>query len=392
MPPRSDTGNEVQKTGQKTGQSAVNTTKQGVYKTAGAAKTGVNALRKSQGKPAASFRDRNVKSPKVNGARHGKGKPAAKNNAQGFAPKGYGARPNTAGGIGGLAHKGATGQRKASRGAKTAAKGAEKTAEKTAQAAKKTAKRVKKKVKKTAKRTRRIITLPVKVLLGGCLLPFLLILVIAITVFVAVVNLDINLFDAIAEDKGELTAAGYYGSTETSANGVPAYYQSDYGDVPFNTANGSGKTVASSGCGVTSFAMIASYLLGQSITPREVAPWCDANGANTVTSWGAYEKMAEHWGLKIEKQGSGPLDYGGSIDTIVGELRQGKVLLCSVRGAPYNPSGRGHYIVLTGITANGNILVNDPGSRERTQQSLSGEGFSRDTLSTCRQYWIFAKK
>ena len=61
----------------------------------------------------------------------------------------------------------------------------------------------------------------------------------------------------------------YYQITNTGgsypANGmqIPHYLQTDYGNIPYG-----GGSIASSGCGPTSFAMIASYLTGNTITLR----------------------------------------------------------------------------------------------------------------------------
>lgn len=64
---------------------------------------------------------------------------------------------------------------------------------------------------------------------------------------------------------------------------------------------------ASDGCGLTSFAMIASYVAGQEITPA--AGWAIANEANTVTNWGTFKILAAHYGIKFVGQYTGRL-YG----------------------------------------------------------------------------------
>lgn len=167
---------------------------------------------------------------------------------------------------------------------------------------------------------------------------------------------------------------------------VPYYNQGDYGNVGFN-----GRTVATSGCGITSFSMVASYFTGRKITPAETAPWAMSHGANTVTNWGSYAILAPHYGITLESQGTGPL-WGGSAEPIIQALRQGKLVIGSQTGGYFNPSNGGHYIVYTGITSLGKITINDPGNRAKTQESASNNGFNQDmAFSHCKQYWIFSK-
>ena len=167
---------------------------------------------------------------------------------------------------------------------------------------------------------------------------------------------------------------------------VPYYNQGDYGDVGFN-----GRSVATSGCGITSFSMVASYYCGRTITPAETAPWAMAHGANTVTNWGAYSILAPRYGITLERQGTGPL-WGGSAEPIIQALRQGKLVIGSQTGGYFNPSNGGHYIVYTGITSSGKITINDPGNRAKTQESVANNGFEQSrAFSNCKQYWIFSK-
>lgn len=183
--------------------------------------------------------------------------------------------------------------------------------------------------------------------------------------------------------RGEFSQPGSGGET---LNNVPYFNQGDYAHVSFN-----GKTVKSSGCGITSFSMVVSYYLGRTITPEETAPWAMAHGANTVQNWGSFKILADHYGITMEQQCTGP-SWGGSADPIVQALSAGKLVIASHTGGYFNPSNGGHYIVYTGITEDGKITVNDPGNRAKTQESVSKGGFDQTTaFSHCKQYWIFSK-
>ena len=58
---------------------------------------------------------------------------------------------------------------------------------------------------------------------------------------------------------------------------IPHYLQTDYANVPYGSSN-----IAACGCGPTSFAMVASYLTGTTITPADAVAWC----GNSYYVWG----------------------------------------------------------------------------------------------------------
>ena len=166
-------------------------------------------------------------------------------------------------------------------------------------------------------------------------------------------------------------------------NGVPYYYQADYPDVPYNTGS-----VATDGCGVTCFAMVASYLTGQHITPADVGSWGYANNVNTVVDWSAYQTLADNYGIQLVGEAVGPMK-GGSAEDIVNALHNGCIVIASITGGYFNPSDGGHYIAYVGITDDNMIYVSDPGSRER---SFIGAPFDVETaLAACKEYWVFTK-
>ena len=166
-------------------------------------------------------------------------------------------------------------------------------------------------------------------------------------------------------------------------NDVPYYRQTEWAHVPYNKP---GRNVATSGCGICSFSMVASWTLGRAVTPEETAPWAMANDANTVTNWGAFAKLAKHWGCHLVGQYDGP-KFGGNASRISSALQQGYVIIASHTGGYFNPKNTGHYVVFTGITAEGKITANDPASRERSGVPVD---FSTATMN-CKQIWIFSK-
>lgn len=90
----------------------------------------------------------------------------------------------------------------------------------------------------------------------------------------------------------------YYIITSTGgtypANGmqIPHYLQTDYGNIPYG-----GGSIATSGCGPTSFAMVASYLTGKTITPVDAVSWCGNSyyKPGVGTYWSYFAAAASHF-------------------------------------------------------------------------------------------------
>ena len=73
------------------------------------------------------------------------------------------------------------------------------------------------------------------------------------------------------------SSAEHFDWTEVYTHEFPLYSQLDYPNQRF----GSG-TVATSGCGITSLAMVASYLTGHTYYPDELAKYFGGYGENNV--------------------------------------------------------------------------------------------------------------
>ena len=146
----------------------------------------------------------------------------------------------------------------------------------------------------------------------------------------------------------------YYQITNTGgsypANGmqIPHYLQTDYGNIPYG-----GGSIASSGCGPTSFAMIASYLTGNTITPPDAVAWCGNSyyKPGVGTYWSYFQAAASHFGC-------GSVTQTSNANTVLQALSEGCPVISSQRAGLFTSGG--HFIVLRGVTANGKVLVNDP--------------------------------
>ncbi len=156
-----------------------------------------------------------------------------------------------------------------------------------------------------------------------------------------------------------------------NSNDFVNYYQYNYND-PYSEG-----TIATSGCGPTSLAMVLTYLLGKEVSPTETAAL--GNGAYTCsagTYWSYFGDMADKYGVNCEQMSV-------SSDNIMGNLKNGKTLIMSM--GPGHFTSAGHFIVLRGVDENGKIVVADPNSEERSNQTWDLDVF----LNEGAQVWAF---
>ncbi|MCB6414954.1 lysozyme family protein [Faecalimonas umbilicata] len=178
----------------------------------------------------------------------------------------------------------------------------------------------------------------------------------------------------------------YYIITSTSgtypANGmqIPHYLQTDYGNIPYG-----GGSIASSGCGPTSFAMVASYLTGTTITPVDAVSWCGNSYymPGVGTYWSYFAAAASHFGCGSVTQTSDP-------NAVLKALSEGRPVISSQRAGLFTSGG--HFIVLRGVTASGKVLVNDPNDSASKNYINREFDMMSEIHATANAYWIFDKK
>lgn len=178
----------------------------------------------------------------------------------------------------------------------------------------------------------------------------------------------------------------YYTITSTGgtypANGmqIPHYLQTDYGSIPYG-----GDSIASSGCGPTSFAMVASYLTGTTITPVDAVAWCGDSYymPGVGTYWSYFAAAAAHFGC-------GTVTQTNDVNTVLKALSEGHPVISSQSAGLFTSAG--HFIVLRGVTADGKVLVNDPND-SATKNFINREfDMMSEVHATASAYWIFDKK
>lgn len=162
---------------------------------------------------------------------------------------------------------------------------------------------------------------------------------------------------------------------------VPLFYQTDYPDIPY----GKHGTIASHGCGITCVAMVATYLTDIEYTPVMLASQFGSYNTYAGSKWTLFEDSAEIFGLKVENT------Y--SWREVKRALKNDQVVIALVGSKSIFTNG-GHFIVLTGITEDGKILVNDPnGYNYKRFPSEFEKGFHEHYIyDDAVTYWIYDKK
>jgi hypothetical protein len=154
-------------------------------------------------------------------------------------------------------------------------------------------------------------------------------------------------------------------------------YDSRWGGGMFSSHNDPKQTIASSGCGAASSAMVLATFKDKGVTPPDVARVILTNGYRTYNNgvdWGWFPFMAKKYGLAMKQT--------GSTDEVIKALKDNALVVASM-GPGYFTSF-GHYILLWGLDGpDKQILVNDPNSTVRVKAGY--DLFKRQAA----QYFIF---
>lgn len=159
---------------------------------------------------------------------------------------------------------------------------------------------------------------------------------------------------------------------------IPPFFQDDYP----NDRYGYG-TVASNGSGITCLAMVASYLTGHAYLPNELADYFGGYGENNI-------QRLEHASSALQL----PWKKAENAHVALQALREGKIVIALMNENSIFMQSQ-HFIVLTGLTEEGKILVNDP-CRPNYDHWLLKDGFAhgfKDGEIVCgfSGAWIYDK-
>lgn len=123
------------------------------------------------------------------------------------------------------------------------------------------------------------------------------------------------------------------------------------------------RVMAINGCGPTALAMVVAGLTGDnSTTPYDIAKYSYENGYYTSewgTKWDLMTIGIKHFGI-IGKS------FVLTKDNLFNELNNGHPVITSMRPGDFTTVG--HFILLTGVSEDGKIIVNDPNSKVRSDK------------------------
>lgn len=141
-----------------------------------------------------------------------------------------------------------------------------------------------------------------------------------------------------------------------------------------------GKMMAINACGPTTLAMVYAGLTGKSdLNPYQMAQKADEEGyyvKGVGTSWNIMTDLAENIGLVS-------YEIHADRESIEEELGAGHPVVCVMGPGIFTEDG--HFVVLTGVDSEGNITLNDPNSREKSEKKWKEEEIIPQILSL----WAF---
>lgn len=161
---------------------------------------------------------------------------------------------------------------------------------------------------------------------------------------------------------------------------VPLYLQQNY----VGTRYGDYK-LSTNGCGITSLAMLGSYMTDEELTPPEMAARFGRYSRSTGTAGSLFEDAPPQLGFYLIKKS---YDWREAREY----MQEGyPVIVCQHRG--YWTRG-GHYLVLEALTEDGMVQVRDSNmANYRRLWRHKEDKFPWDTLSSGGHgYWIYEKK
>lgn len=139
--------------------------------------------------------------------------------------------------------------------------------------------------------------------------------------------------------------------------------------------------MALNGCGPTCLSMVRCGLSGNGKwNPYKVAKMAEEEGyyvRGEGTSWALMNNGAEGIGLTVYQ-------VTFSEESIRAVLEEGKPIICVVGPGDFTTTG--HYLVLTGLSDNGEVYVKDPNSRKNSEKTWPIETL----MSQIKNLWAYS--
>lgn len=166
---------------------------------------------------------------------------------------------------------------------------------------------------------------------------------------------------------------------------VPHYFQSYYPDTKYGDSN-----IRRAGCGIASLSMVLTYLLDREVPIEYLAQRYGKYKTKYGSDFGLFNDTAAEYGLTVEQVH----DW----KSVKEALENAQIVVANPRSKSIFTDG-GHYIVLSGLTPDGKILVRDPNLYNYSiwnypiREKGYAEGFEEESLKYhCFPCWIYGKK
>lgn len=179
--------------------------------------------------------------------------------------------------------------------------------------------------------------------------------------------------------------------------------QNNFEHIAYNWDGGSGKTVASSGCGPCAALMMLENLTSQRFNMADWIAWVKSTGARVVG--GTYmpklvQKMVERFGFTVTATSSEV--------SLTRHLQSGGMAIANVGGSRSGWSGLfssgGHFVAVLGLLNDGRYIIGDPAFTKNRYRSafrrskvqvdgnlvyVSASNLHLDTLARTPNYYLF---
>ena len=171
-----------------------------------------------------------------------------------------------------------------------------------------------------------------------------------------------GMYQVLSMTEFSAMGASYEGVVFTDGATQVTYYNqldSRWANFSYGTDN-----IGGYACGPTAMSIVISSLTSETVDPPHMAQWAYENGYWCSKS-GSYHTLipgaAEEWGLDVEGcTASEP-------QRLVDALADGKLVVALMTKGHFTSSG--HFIVLRGVTSDGQIMVADPSSYARSEKT-----------------------
>ena len=162
---------------------------------------------------------------------------------------------------------------------------------------------------------------------------------------------------------------------------VPVYLQQDYMNAPY----AAGYKVGTHGCGITSFAMLATYMTDSRMTPGSCARDYPQYGSSTGTDSRIFVDIPPLLGFFMDKR-------AGLVSEVAEALEEGKKAISVQRQGHFTRGG--HYLVLTEMTEDHKMVIRDSNiyNFSRVPEHRVDKCSPSLVAQNCHGFWIFDNK